>query len=107
MLKQIKILKTLNVWGGDKKKINIFSKDEIKITIPKKIKKQLSFAIKYQSPLIPPITSEEPIGEFLIKKNKEILKKFKLFTDQNVRKMNFFKKLVIIFVIYYLVKVLL
>ena len=61
-------LKTLNVWGGDKKKINIFSKDEIKITIPKKIKKQLSFAIKYQSPLIPPIISEEPIGEFLIKK---------------------------------------
>ena len=86
-------LKTLNVWGGDKKKINIFSKDEIKITIPKKIKKQLSFAIKYQSPLIPPITSEEPIGEFLIKKNKEILKKFKLFTDQNVRKMNFFQKI--------------
>ena len=33
-----KNLKTLNVWGGDKKKINIFSKDEIKITIPKKIK---------------------------------------------------------------------
>ena len=86
-------LKTLNVWGGDKKKINIFSKDEIKITIPKKIKKQLSFAIKYQSPLIPPIISEEPIGEFLIKKNKEILKKFKLFTDQNVRKMNFFQKI--------------
>ena len=88
-----KNLKTLNVWGGDKKKINIFSKDEIKITIPKKIKKQLSFVIKYQSPLIPPITSEEPIGEFLIKKNKEILKKFKLFTDQNVRKMNFFQKI--------------
>ena len=88
-----KNLKTLNVWGGDKKKINIFSKDEIKITIPKKIKKQLSFAIKYQSPLIPPIISEEPIGEFLIKKNKEILKKFKLFTDQNVRKMNFFQKI--------------
>ena len=86
-------LKTLNVWGGDKKKINIFSKDEIKITIPKKIKKQLSFAIKYQSPLIPPIISEEPIGEFLIKKNKEILKKFELFTDQNVRKMNFFQKI--------------
>jgi len=88
-----KNIKTLNVWGGDKKKINIFSKDEIKITIPKKIKKQLSFAIKYQSPLIPPITSEEPIGEFLIKKNKEILKKFKLFTDQNVKKMNFFQKI--------------
>ena len=88
-----KNIKTLNVWGGDKKKINIFSKDEIKITIPKKIKKQLSFVIKYQSPLIPPITSEEPIGEFLIKKNKEILKKFKLFTDQNVRKMNFFQKI--------------
>ena len=86
-------LKTLNVWGGDKKKINIFSKDEIKITIPKKIKKQLTFVIKYQSPLIPPIKSEEPIGEFLIKKNKEILKKFKLFTDQNVRKMNFFQKI--------------
>ena len=72
-----KNIKTLNVWGGDKKKI----------------KKQLTFVIKYQSPLIPTIISEEPIGEFLIKKNKEILKKFKLFTDQNVRKMNFFQKI--------------
>ena len=77
-------LKTLNVWGGDKKSVDIFSKEEISITVPKRIKKNLSYSIKYQSPIIPPIKSEEPIGEFLIKKNKEILKKFELYTNENV-----------------------
>ena len=89
-----KTLKTLNVWGGDKKSVNVFSKEQISITVPKRIKKNLSFSIKYQSPLIPPINSKEPIGEFLIKKNREILKKFKLYTNENVVKMNFFQKIV-------------
>ena len=86
-------LRKLNVWGGNKKQIDIFSNEEISITIPKRAKKQLSFFVKYQSPLIPPISNEEPVGEFLIKKNKEILKKFDLYTNQKVEKMNFFQKI--------------
>ena len=86
-------LKTLNVWGGDKKNVEVFSKEEISITVPKRIKKKISFFIKYQSPILPPISSDEPIGEFLIKKNKEILKKYDLFTNQSVGKMNFFQKI--------------
>ena len=35
----------------------------------------------------------KPIGEFLIKKNKEILKKFELYTNENVGKINFFQKI--------------
>ena len=88
-----KKLKTLNVWGGDKKNIDIFSKEEISVTVPKRIKKQISFFIKYQSPILPPISVDKPIGEFLIKKNKEILKKYDLFSNQEVRKMNFFQKI--------------
>ena len=61
-------LKTLNVWG-DKKSVDIFSKEEISITVPKRIK-NLSYSIKYQSPIIPPINSEEPIGEFFKKIKK-------------------------------------
>ena len=57
-----------------KKSVNVFSKEQISITVPKRIKKNLSFSIKYQSPLIPPINSKEPIGEFLIKKNRRFLK---------------------------------
>ena len=88
-----KKLKTLNVWGGDKKNIDIFSKEEISITVPKRIKKQISFFIKYQSPILPQISVDKPIGVFLIKKNKEILKKYDLFTNQEVRKINFFQKI--------------
>ena len=78
-----------------KKSVNVFSKEQISITVPKKNKKKpIFFYKKYQSPLIPPINSKEPIGEFLIKKNREILKKFKLYTNENVVKMNFFQKIV-------------
>ena len=81
------------MFGRNKKQIDIFSNEEISITIPKRAKKQLSFLAKYQSPLIPPISNEEPVGEFLIKKNKEILKKIDLYTNQKVEKMNFFQKI--------------
>ena len=86
-------IKTLNVWGGDKKTIDVFSKEELSITVPKRVKKQLSFFIKYQSPLLPPISGEIPIAEFLIRKNKEILKKYELYTNEKVEKMNFFQKI--------------
>ena len=36
-------LKTLNVWGGDKKNVEVFSKEEISITVPKRIKKKYLF----------------------------------------------------------------
>ena len=88
-----KNLKKLNVWGGDKKSIDIFSKEEISITVPKRVKKQISYFIKYQSPILPPISVDQPIAEFVIKKNKQILKKYQLFTNQKVNKMNFFQKI--------------
>ena len=87
-------LKRLFVWAGSKKSVDIYNKEEISITIPKRIKKDISFYVKYQTPIIPPISKDQIIGEFVIKNKKnEILKKVELFARDEVKKMNFFQKI--------------
>jgi len=87
-------LKRLFVWAGSKKSVDVYNKDEISITIPKRIKKDISFYVKYQTPVIPPISKDQIIGEFVIKNKKnEILKKVELFARDEVKKMNFFQKI--------------
>ena len=46
-------LKTLNVWGGDKKSVDIFSKEEISITVPKRIKKKYLFLLNINLQFFP------------------------------------------------------
>ena len=87
-------LKRLFVWAGSKKSVDIYNKEEISITIPKRIKKDISFYVKYQTPIIPPLYKDQVIGEFVIKNKKnEILKKVELFARDEVKKMNFFQKI--------------
>ena len=45
----------LQVWGGTKDSIGIYSKDKISLTIPNRLKRDLSYSIKSYSPLIAPI----------------------------------------------------
>ena len=69
----------LQVWGGKKDSIGIYSKDKISLTIPNRLKRDLSYSIKSYSPLIAPIKKDQKVAELIIKKNNDILKKFELF----------------------------
>ncbi len=86
-------LKKLFVWAGNKKSVDVYNKEEISITIPKRIKKDISSFVKYQSPIIPPISKDQIIGELVIKNKNEIIKKVELFARDEVKKMNFFQKI--------------
>ena len=89
-----KIFESLAVWGGNKKSIGIFSKTKINITVPKKIKNDVKFILRYKSPLIAPISKNQKVADFFIKKDKEILKSFELFSNENVSELNFFGKII-------------
>ena len=86
------VIDNIPVWGGKKKIVSIYSKEKINITVPKRLKKNLKFSIKYKTPIIAPIKKDQKIAEFLIKKNNEILKKYDLFSNEEVPKLNFLGK---------------
>ncbi len=86
------MIKKTPVWGGTKKLLEMYSQEKISITVPKKIKKKNKLFIKYHSPLLAPIKKDQIVGEFIIKKENEILKKFNLYSREEIKKLNFFGK---------------
>ena len=90
-----KTISSLNVWAGKKKNVQIYSKKKISVTVPKRIRKDIVYSIKHYSPLIAPIDKDQKVAELIIKKkNNEILKKFELFSKEEVKKISFFAKIV-------------
>ena len=101
--KNLKILKkninveNINVWGGEKNKLPIYSKEDIAITIPSLIKKNIKTFIKYESPLLAPINRDQKVAKLVVKNNNEVLKEFDLFAFENISKTNFFNQIVLKF----------
>ncbi len=84
------------VWAGNKKSIKLLVDNKISLTVPKRLKKDLKFKIKYQSPIIPPVKKDQKVGKLVIeKKNGELLKEFDLLSSDNVKKIGFFSKILL------------
>ncbi len=93
LFNQNEIITRLNVWGGKQKQVGIYSKDKVSITIPKKIRKDLIYTIKNYNPIVAPVKKDQKLAELFIKnKNKKILKKYELYSSEEVKKMSFFSK---------------
>jgi len=83
----------LQVWGGRKKNVDVYSKESVNITVPNRIKKELVFTIKHYKPLLAPIEKDQKVADLIVKnKNAEIIKKFELFSKNEIKKMSFFSK---------------
>ena len=82
-----------SVWSGKKKKIGLYTQEKISITVPRRLEKKFNYKIRYESPLLAPIKKDQLIGEFLIKKNDEVIRKHKLYADDSVETLNFFSKI--------------
>ena len=92
-----KELGQIPIWSGKKKQVSFYTKDQISITVPKSLIKKINFKIRYQSPLIAPIKEDQYIADFLIKKNDETIKSYKLYAKNEIRKSNFFSKMILNF----------
>ena len=82
------------VWNGVKKKLTLYSKEDVNITVPKLVASEIKFYIKYKSPVSAPVKKDSEIALLLVKNKKgEILKRFPLFASENINEMNFLKKI--------------
>jgi len=92
-----KVLGEIPIWSGKKKNVSFYTKDEISITVPKSAQKKINFKIRYQSPLVAPVREDQYIADFLIKKNDQTIKSYKLYAMNDVSKSNFFSKIILNF----------
>lgn len=84
---------SLNVWGGKKKTVDVYTNEKVSITVPKKLKKDIYYSVKYYSPVLAPIDKDKKIADLFIKnKNGEILKSYNLYSNEDIKKMSFFSK---------------
>ena len=82
------------VWNGVKKKLKLYSKDDVNITVPKLVANEIKFYFKYKSPVSAPVKKDSEMAVLLVKNKKgEILKRFPLFASENINEMNFLKKI--------------
>ncbi len=94
LFRKNEIISRLQVWGGKEKEAEIYSKENINITVPNKVKKDLLYSIKHYNPILAPIGKDQEVAELIIKKkNNEILKKYKLYSKNEIKKMSFFSKI--------------
>ncbi len=83
----------LQVWGGREKKVDLYSKESVNLTVPNRLKKDLVFTIKHYKPLLAPIEKDQKVADLIVKnKNSEIIKKYELFSKNEIKKMSFFSK---------------
>jgi D-alanyl-D-alanine carboxypeptidase (penicillin-binding protein 5/6) len=86
---------SIPVWSGKKKRIDVYANENISFTIQKRFEKNLNYKIRYQSPLIAPIKKNSVVAELLVKNNNEIIKVFKLYANESIKKINFFSKIIL------------
>ena len=79
--------------GWEKKNVDVYSKESVNLTVPNRIKKDFIFTIKHYIPLLAPIEKDQKVADLIVKnKNAEIIKKFELFSNDEIKKMSFFSK---------------
>ena len=85
----------LDAWLGKKDKIKASTNEDYYVTINKKDIKNLIVSLEYNGPISAPIKKGEKIANISILKNKEEIKKLPLYAAEDLKKVNFFKSLLI------------
>ena len=85
----------LDAWLGKKDKIKATTNEDYYVTINKKDIRNLTVSLEYNGPISAPIKKGEKIANIIILKNEEEIKKLPLYAAEDLKKVNFFKSLVI------------
>ena len=85
----------LDTWLGRKDKIDAISKEDYFLTINKKDIRNLKVKLFYDGPIVAPIQKGEKVASLKVFKKDEIIKTLNLYAAEDLKKVNFFKSLII------------
>ena len=87
----------INVWGGVKGKLSVYSKDDLSITIPSSLQRKIKILIQYSTPVFAPIKKDDVVAKLILKNGNDILKEFDLLAKENIAKTNFLNLIILKF----------
>ena len=82
-----------DVWLGKQTKVNGYVKDDIYKTIKKGRKKDLKVMVEYDGPIKAPISKDQEIGLLKIYYKNELIDERKIFSINEVKKVNLFSRI--------------
>ncbi len=83
----------LDVWLGKKDIVNVYIKENLYKTIKKARKKDLKAMIEYNGPIKAPINKDQEVGMLKIFFKDVLIDEFKIYSSENVKKVNLFSRL--------------
>ena len=89
------VLLKIPVWYGRKAEVEITTEENVAITLPKDYSlKNIRVLARYEEPIIAPVKAGQKIGEVVIEKNGDIVKRIPLVAKERVRKIQFFGRVI-------------
>jgi len=85
---------SLDTWLGKKNRVDIYVKDDIYITVPKRKKKSISAYIEFNGPILAPIEKDAKLGVLNIFLNNELFIQHDVFSMEKIKKVNIFSRLI-------------
>ncbi len=85
----------IETWLGKKNKIKAMTLEDYYVTINKKDIRHLTVSLNYSGPIKAPIRKGDKIAELTVSKKNEILKTLPLYASEDLKKVNFFRSLII------------
>tara|TARA_B100001964_G_scaffold29853_1_gene30698 strand:+ start:14 stop:1168 length:1155 start_codon:yes stop_codon:yes gene_type:complete len=92
--KKNEIFSSLNTWLGKKNKVDVYVKDDIYITVPKRKKKTISAYIQFKGPIPAPVEKNAKLGVLNIFLNGELFAQHDVFSMEKINKVNIFSRLI-------------
>lgn len=82
----------VNVWLGEKEYVSLSTKEDIVISIPKKMKKSLIVEARMKEPINAPIKAGDKVGTLVYKYGDFVSKEHPLYACESVEKLSFFNR---------------
>ena len=86
-------IQKINVWLGKQDTVDVYANEDIYKTIKKAKKKLLKISVNYEGPIQAPIKKGDKVALLKVVYDDEIVGKYDLLASQDVKKVNFFTKL--------------
>ncbi len=91
--KKNEVFSSLETWLGKKEKVDVYIKNDIYLTVPKRKKRSIRAYIEFSGPIIAPIEKDIKLGVLNIFMNDELLSKHDVFSMEKIKKVNIFRRL--------------
>jgi len=86
-------IEDIDVWLGKKDTVKTYIKNDIYKTIPKGKKRLLKVSLNYNGPIQAPIKKDDILGKLKLTFDDELIEEYDLLAYEDVKKLNFFSRL--------------